>query len=146
LKFVDKLLSSLASGFNFIGDMLYNLVSFLAKPLSYLYFFFDGIFYFLYQLALIVWKIISIFIALLQFFVAIVAGFLRFITTILSPNFNLTPVNYPSTSLMGVNEVMKLLQPTGLLTVVPLICLAFLWVYFIKKMIGLLGGDIKTNA
>lgn len=146
MKFVDFLVSKLVSGFNLLTDMLYNLFSFLAKPLSYVFYFFDGVFYFFYEVALIVWKVISIFIALLQFFVAIVSGFVRFIVTMVSPSFDQTPVHYPSSSQQGLQVVMDVLQPTGLLTVAPLVCLAILWVYFIKKMIGLLGGDIKSNA
>lgn len=140
MKFVDKLLSSLMGGFNFIGDMIYKLITWISKPLTYLFYFLDGIFYFFYQLALIVWKVISIFVALIQFFVSIVAGFFRFIGAMLTIDFSKTPVNYPSASGRGISIVLEVIEPIGLLKVVPLILIAVTWFFFIKKIIGLIGG------
>ena len=146
MKFVDKLLGFLGSGFRFVGDMLYKLMQFLAKPLSYLYYFLDGVFYFIFQLGVIAYKIISIFVALFQFFFAIVAGFLRFIGSMLWIDFSKTPIHYPSTSGQGLQVVVDMLQPTGALTVLPLICIAILWFVFIKMIIGLIGGEVRTDA
>lgn len=146
MKFVDKLLSSLTGGFKFVGDMLYRLISFIVKPLSYLFYFLDGIFYFIFQVGLVIYKVISIFVALFQFFIAIVAGFLRFIGSMLFIDFSKTPINYPSTSQKGVQVVLDLLQPTGLMTVLPIICIALLWFFFVKKIIGLIGGEIRSDA
>lgn len=139
MKFVDALLQLLQSGFNFLGDQLYKLFSFLAKPMSYIYYFFEGIFYFLYQLFNIVVKIVMIFVAMVQLFAALVAGFVRTILSMLTINFNNVP-HYPSSSGQGITAVMTLLGDAGMLTVVPYIVLAILWFYFIKKIIGLIGG------
>lgn len=144
--FVDSLLSMIAKGFNLVGDLIYQLFSFLAKPLTYLYYFLDGIFYFFYQLYLIVVKIIMIFVALLQFFGAIVVGFVRSITGMLSIDFDQTPVNYPDASYEGIQVVLDLVAPMGLMDIVPLILIAIVWAYFVKKYIGLLGGEIINNA
>jgi hypothetical protein len=146
MKFVDKLLSFLGSGLRLVGDMLYKLIQFLAKPLSYLYYFLDGIFYFIFQVGLVIYKIISIFVALFQFFFAIVAGFLRFIGSMLWIDPTKTPIHYPSTSGRGLQVVVELLQPTGLMTVLPLICIALLWFFFVKKVIGLIGGEVRSDA
>lgn len=140
MTFVDSLLTMLSKAFGFIGDMLYSIIQFLAKPLSYIYYFFDGVFYFLYQLFNVVVKVIMIFVALVQFFGSIVLGFLRTVMKMLTVDFSSTPIHYPDSSLQGITVVLDLVRPMGLLTVVPLIILALTWFYFIKKMIGLLGG------
>lgn len=146
MKFVDKLLGLLSNGVNFIGDMLYNLLSLVSKPLSYVYYFFDGVFYFIYQLFAVVVSIIKIFVALVQFFGALVIGFVRTIAGMLSINFSGTPINYPSKTADGMNAVMDVIDPIGLLNVVPLILIAVTWGYFVKKIIGLLGGEIRSDA
>lgn len=146
MKFVDMLLLLLTSGFNFIGDMLGELIKFLAKPLSYIYYFFDGVFYFLYQLFAVIVKVIMIFVALFQFFVAIVAGFMRTLLKMMTINYDATPVNYPSTSMQGIQAVIdEILEPMGVITIVPLILLAMIWFMFAYKIIGLFGGT-KNNA
>lgn len=146
MKFVDRLLSLLSGGFNFVGDMLYKLISFIAKPLSYVYYFFDGVFYFILQVAVIIYKLISIFVALFQFFIAVMAGFLRFIGNMLYIDFSETPIHYPSTSGQGVKVVVDLLGGTGLTTVLPIVAIALLWFFFVKRIIGLIGGEIRSDA
>jgi hypothetical protein len=116
MNFGSSLLKGSQSGFNFIGDMLSQVMNLLAKPLSY------------------------IFVALLQFFVAIVAGFFRVIYSMLTINYDAISNVYPGESYTGIQTVMDLLRPTGMLTVVPYIVLAVIWFAFIKKLIGLIGG------
>jgi hypothetical protein len=48
--------------------------------------------------------------------------------------------------MQGISAVLDQLRPTGLLTVVPLIILAIVWGLFIKKIVGLIGGEIKADA
>lgn len=146
MKFVDKLLSMIGDTARFIGDMIFKLIEFLAKPLSYLWYFLDGIFYFFYQLFLVVAQIIMIFVAILQFFGALVLGFFRTLKSFLVIDFNATPINMPSTSYLGVQEVLKVIDPMGLLSVVPMIATALIWFFFIKKILGLLGGDVVNRA
>jgi hypothetical protein len=143
MKFVDGLFSLLSKGINFLGDMIGKLIEFIAKPLSYVYFFFDGLFYFLYQLFSVIVKIIMIFVAMFQFFVAIVAGFIRTVLAMLTIDFNAKPTHYPSSSFQGIQAVLDVFQPMGILTVVPMIMLAVVWFFFAKRMIGLIGGGAK---
>jgi phage-related protein len=142
MKFVDALLSLVSGGFNFLADLIYKLFSFLAKPLSYVYYFFEGVFYFLFQLFNIVVKVVMIFVGLFQLFIALVAGFVRTIMSMLTINY--TAPHYPSASGQGITAVTDILNASGMLTVVPYIVLAVIWMYFVKRMIGLLGGG--SNA
>jgi hypothetical protein len=144
MKFVDGLFGLISSGINYIGDMIAKLIEFIAKPLSYIFYYFDGVFYFLYQLFLIISKIIMIFVAILQFFASIVVGFMRSILSMLTIDFNATPINYPSSSYQGIQAVLDIFQPMGVLTVVPMIVLAIVWFYFAKRVIGLIGGIINN--
>lgn len=129
----------LSSGFKFVGDMLYRFMTFLAKPLSYLYYFFDGVFYFFLQLFNIVVKIVMIFVALIQLFAALVVGFLRTVFSMLTIDFSAAP-HFPSKSGQGIAAVMDVIGGAGMLTVAPGIVLAVVWFIFIKQIIGLLGG------
>lgn len=138
--FVDKLLGLLSGIAKFLGDMIYAGFKFLERPLALVYYFFDGVFYFVAQVAIVIYKIISLFVALVQLFVALVAGFLRTVGSFVAVDFSKTPISYPSSSRVGVDWVVELLQPTGLLTVLPMIALALLWFFFVKRMIGLIGG------
>jgi hypothetical protein len=144
MKFVDKLLSLIRDSAKFMGDMIYKLYEFLAKPLTYLYYFFDGVFYFFYQLWNVAIKSIMIFVALLQFFIALTMGFVRTIKGMLTVDFNATPINYPSTSYQGIQAVLDVVDPIGILDIVPLIILAVVWFLFVKKILGLLGGEIRA--
>lgn len=146
MTFVNALLSMLSKGFNFLGDMLARLIEFIAKPLSYVFYFFDGVFYFLFQLFNVVVKIIMIFVAMVQFFGAIVVGFVRTIMKMLSIDFNASPPNYPGGSYKGIQAVLDVFQPLGVLTVVPLIILAITWFLFVKQIIGLIGGGARSDA
>lgn len=146
MKFVDKLLSFLKKGFTFIVDAITNLVDFLAKPLSYLFYFLDGVFYFVMKLFEVVVSVVMIFVALFQFLGALVVGLFRTITSWLSVNPNPSDVSFPSVSNRGFQAVIDILYPTGLLTVVPYICIAVVWFGFILKMISLFGGEIYVNV
>lgn len=145
MKFVDVLMSAIAGGMNMLGDMLNRLIQFLQKPFTYLFYFLDGIFYFVYQLFYVVVKIVTLFVALFQFFGALVVGFVRTLGSMLTVNFN-APVNYPGGSRQGMDVVMDLLGKMGVMNVVPLVLLAVIWGFFVKKIIGLLGGEIKSDA
>lgn len=142
MKFVDKLLGLLVDGFKAVIDMIFSFIEFLAKPLSYLLEFFVGIFYFIYKLFEIVVSVVMIFVALFQYFFSIVAGLFRMIKGFLTVTPNANDVSFPSVSNQGFAVVTDLLQPTGIMTVVPLVALAFVWMYFILKIIGLFGGSI----
>lgn len=145
MKFVDKLLGLLKSGFDNVIAFLYSFVQFLAKPLAFLLQFLEGIFYFISVLFQIVVQIIMLFVALFQFLFAIIAGVFRTIKAWLTVNPNSGDVSFPSVSNRGFAVVVDLVQPTGLMTVVPMVALAFLWFYFILKIIGLFGGSVMIT-
>jgi len=146
MKFVDKLLSFLKKGFQFILDGLGNLIDLLKYPLGFLMSLLEGIFYFIAQVFNIVIQIIMLFVALFQYLFSVVKGVFRTITSWLTINPNPNDVSFPSTTSQGFKVLVEQLQPTGMMTVVPLLCLAFLWFYFILKIIGLLGGSIQVRV
>jgi hypothetical protein len=143
---IDFLLNFLGDGFGLIAKSVSGLINLISRPLAYVLSFFEGIFYAIYQLFLIVGKVIMIFVALIQFFGALVAGFMRTIYSLLTIDFYKAPVHYPNVAMQGISAVLDQLRPTGLLTVVPLIILAIVWGLFIKKIVGLIGGEIKADA
>lgn len=145
MKFVDKLLELLKSGFQKIIDGLFAFIEFLAKPLAFLLALLEGIFYFITKLFEIVVQIIMIFVACFQFLFALFAGVFRTIANWLTVNPSAGDVSFPSVSNTGFGTAISILQPTGLLTVVPMVALAFVWFYFILKMIGLFGGQIMIS-
>ncbi len=145
MKFVDKLLSFLKDGFIEIIDALFAFISFLAKPLSYLLAFLEGVFYFFIKFFEVVISVVMIFVSIFQFLGALVVGLFRTITSWLTVSPNASTVSFPSTTQQGLNVITDLVEPIGLLTVVPQVCLAILWLFFIIKMIGLFGGQISIT-
>lgn len=144
MNFVDKLLSLLKDGFDKLIAMLYAIVNFFAKPMAYLLQFLEGIFHFIVKLFEVVVQLIMIFVALFQFLFSIIAGVFRTIKMWLTVQ-PVSDVSFPSMSNRGFAVVIDLLQPTGLMTVVPMVALAFLWFFFIIKIIGLFGGQVMIT-
>lgn len=95
---------------------------------------------------MVVVGIVKLFVGLLQLLGALIAGFTRTIMSFLTVDFNSTPKNVLNETATGIDVVMNLLAPTGVLTVVPYICLAMIWFVFIKQMIGLIGGRVSADA
>lgn len=145
MKFVDKLLTFLKTAIDNIIDALFAFIEFLAKPLSYLLAFLEGVFYFVMQVFEVAVSVVMIFVALFQFILALITGVFRTIGNWLTVNPSVNDVTFPSTTYQGFEVVIDLLQPTGLLTVVPMICLALLWFFFVIKIIGLFGGQIMIT-
>lgn len=146
MTFVNTLMSFLSGAFKVIGNGIQTLLNFLAVPLGWLVSLIEGIWYFLTKLVTIVIKVIDIFIALFQFLGSLALGFLRTIKALLFIDFSRTPVNYPSSTGTGMQLVVdKVLQPVGFLNVIPAVLLALLWLFFVIRVIGLLGGE-RDNA
>lgn len=145
MKFVDKLLGLLVDGFFKVISIIVLLIEIIAKPLSYLLEFLKGIFYFIFKLFEVVVQVVMIFVALFQFLFAIIAGLLRTARSWLTVNPSAGDVSFPSVSNTGFGVVVDLLQPTGIMTVVPMVALAFLWLFFIIRVIGLFGGTIMVT-
>lgn len=131
-----------SSLFHFLRNFLDALTDFFAKPLALLWQFLDGIFYFITQLFVVVVLVIKIFVASFQFLGSLCLGIFRTITSWLNPSFSGVSRFPTSASNEGFATVMDIIAPTGLLTVVPIVATAFLWFYFVLKIIGLFGGDI----
>lgn len=139
---VHTLMNWLASFGAFIADFFGKLLSFLAYPLGFLLSILDGIWYFLTKLFYVVVAVIHIFVSLFQFLGALGLGFLRTIRGFLTVDFSQTPLHYPSWSNNGLQLVYDVLSPTGLMTVVPSVFLAVIWILFILRIFALLGdGD-----
>lgn len=145
MNFIEKILTVIVGLGKLIVDGFKNLFSFLEKPLSYLFYFLDGIFYFFMQLFDIVVKIVMIFVALFQFIAALIMGVFRTLQGLLYPTFH-QPINMPSTTSQGVDVVLDLVDPMGVLDIVPYICVAFVWFYFILKVLALFGGNIVAKG
>lgn len=135
----------IVSGFNNIIDTIFNgfshLIDFIGEPLAYLLSYLKDTIYLFEQLFTVAILIIKIFVAILQFFGAIVAGLIRTISGMLNPSFH-SSMNYPSNSYDGLQIFLNIADNMGLLTIVPGIILAVLWIIFAFKVIGLFGGRI----
>jgi hypothetical protein len=129
-----------------IGNGFNNLLELISKPLSYLFYFLDGIFYFFMKIFDVVIQVIMIFVALFQFIIAIMAGLIRTLQALLTPTFNSADANLPSNTAQGLKVVMDLLDPTGFNTVVPLILIALVWIGFIFKTLALFGGQMIVKG
>lgn len=145
MNFADKIITFLAAIPKYIISGFSTLFELLAKPLSYLFFFLDGIFYFIMQLFDVVVKVVMIFVAMFQFIFAIIAGLFRVLKGLLYPTFD-QPTNLPSTSRSGLNVVLDLVDPIGILDIVPYILVAFVWFFFILKILALLGGNVTAKG
>ncbi|MFH5781818.1 hypothetical protein [Heyndrickxia oleronia] len=145
-KFVDIIIKGFTNVLHFIVSGFQKLIDLLAKPIHYLWYFLDGIFYFVTVLFNIVVKIVMIFVALFQFVFALIVGFLRTIQDFLTPSFNTGQVHFPMESNRGFSVVLDVVGGTGLLTIVPYILLALVWGAFIMKMFALLGGNLTVKG
>ncbi len=155
MNFADKLFSGLSNIIHFLGKLFGGLgdliaksfnafFDFLAKPLGYLMSFLEAIFYFFEKLFDVVVMIVKIFVACFQFIGALVVGLLRTISSWLHVTVS-GSTNFPSASGQGFTAVINQIMPTGVMTVIPLVAIGFLWLFFIIKIIGLFGGEISIN-
>lgn len=142
MTFVDTLMSFLSGAMSFIADGFTKLFHFLAVPLGWIVSLIEGIWYFITCLFQVLVAFIDIFVALFQFLGALSLGFFRTITGLLTIDYSKTPIHYPSETQTGMSVVLdNILAPTGFLTVVPMICLAIVWLLFVIAIFGLLGGE-----
>lgn len=150
MKFIDKIVDGFNKVLQFLGALfkpLFDLISsgfqslmeFLAKPLGWLMYFLEGIFYFFEKVFAVIVLVIKIFTAMFQYLGALIAGVFRFIGHLLSFNISAN-TKFVSSSDSGFATVIDLLQPTGLLTVVPIVATALLWIFFCMKVFSAIGG------
>lgn len=145
MNFIERIMQLFFNLGEFIGNVITALVDFLAKPLAFLLQFLEGIFYFIAVLFQIVVLIISIFVALFQYLFSIVGAFFRTIASwigfVPSSSYAL-----PYASREGFEATMEQVGGTGMLTVIPNVMIAIIWIYFAFKIIGLIGsgrGEVK---
>ena len=139
MNFAEKLFKGLQDIGQFFLDAIESLFEFLAIPLGYILAFFEGVFYFIGQLFTVVIEIIMIFVALFQFLFAIIAGLFRTITMWIG----FTPsdtYSMPSTSQQGLNVFIEQIDILGLYDIVPYIVIAFIWLMFAYKVVGMVGN------
>lgn len=143
MNFADSLLSLIERFARLVVDLFQKFAEFMAAPLAYLLAFLEGIFYFITVLFKIVVNIVMLFVALFQFFFACVAGLFRTLGDWLGFNLaNSTDLSFPSVSNSGFGAVMKAVEPTGVLTIVPLIGIFMVWLGFLFKVFKLFGGEV----
>lgn len=141
---IDFLSSFFSSIFSFFGKFFEGLINILLVPLQLLVSFLEGVFYFIAKLFEVVVLIVRIFVALFQFIFALIAGIVRSIASWLTFSVK-GNISFPSSSEIGFTTVIDILDGTGILTVVPVVATAFVWFYFVLKMIGLFGGQIQIR-
>jgi len=141
LSFLGNIFSNV---FDFFGDVFQKLFDIIAKPLQLLFDLLEAIFFFFLKLFEIGVMIIKIFTAFFQYVYALGQGIFRTISSWSHISVS-KGTSFPSASGQGFNAVIEILQPTGLMTVVPIVATAFLWLFFVIKILGLLGGDISVS-
>lgn len=141
---IDFLGSIFGKVFDFFAKFFEGLINILLVPLQLIVSFLEGVFYFISKLFEVVVLIVRIFVALFQFIFALIAGIVRSITSWLTFSVK-GNISFPSVSESGFSTVIDILDGTGILTVLPIVATAFVWFYFVLKMIGLFGGQIQIR-
>lgn len=139
-KFVDYIFdffswigSLIADGFNALFNLLVSLF-------NGIFVFLDFIFYFFAQALTVIFLTLKIFIALFQYLFVISSMFLRAIFSFIIPHWEPYVMPESEYSNAGLNAFLKFIEPTGLVTVVPLILSCFVWFFFVMKVLKLFGG------
>lgn len=137
----DAILKGLSKFGNAMINGFKSFMEFLTKPLGYLLEFLEGIFYFFACLFKVVVLIVKIFTALLQFFWAVATSVIKTLLMWIG----VVPsgkVYLPHEAQNGFQVVIDKLMPTGIMTTVPLVATAFLWLFFGMKVFSLYGGSM----
>jgi hypothetical protein len=140
----DAILRGLSKFGNAVVNGFKSTMDFLAKPLGYLLEFLGGIFYFFACLFNVLVLIIKIFTALFQFFWATATSVIKTLLMWIG----VTPsgkVYLPHEAQNGFQVVIDKLMPTGIMTTVPMVATAFLWLFFGMKVFSLYGGSMGFN-
>lgn len=139
---------AILNGLSKVGNGLVNgfkaTMEFLSKPLGYLLELLECIFYFFACLFKVVVLIVKIFTALFQFFWATATSVLKTLLMWIG----VVPsgkVYLPHEAQNGFQVVIDKLMPTGVMTTVPMVATAFLWLFFGMKVFSLYGGSMGFN-
>lgn len=144
MNFIETIITLFYNLGEFIGDLFNGFIEFLTIPFALLLSLLEGIFYFIIQFFEVVVLLITLFVSLFQMFFSFVGAFFRTIYAWVgfSPSGS---VNLPSWSRQGFETVLEQIGGTGLLTVIPNVLTAILWILVIYKIIGLVGGKGETK-
>lgn len=145
---VDILISGFQDLMGFLGELLHSFGSFLfdilGAPLQLLLELLMGIFYFFMQFMTVLSLIIRIFTGLFQLFFSYARALFStiFAFTNFSSYGSISPDDQVRT---GMNVFYELLEPYGVMTTLPNVINALLWIFFTLNIIGLIGhrGQIK---
>lgn len=129
---LQKLGDLISTGFNFLLDAL----AFIFAPILLLI---EGIFYFIVKLFDVVVMVVKCFVAFFQMFFVMGNSLVSNVIRMKDWNATTQYTDFPNTTLLGFNEVMKVSSLLGYLNIVPLIASAvFIWFFFLH-IISMLG-------
>lgn len=126
----------LGSLFVGLGNLLSSFFQFLMKPITWIIQFFEGVFYFIYKLGVLLVDALAVFGAFFQLIFAVAAGLTRTVTGFMS--WSGTPLR-SNVGSDGFAIFASTLEPLGLNTVLPMILLAldiFLTAYLVIWLVG----------
>lgn len=139
MNFIEKILESFRQFMWYIRRMMNEFVDFLAKPFAFILSFFEGIFYFIGKFFQVAVEIIQLFVALFQYFFSHAMALMRTLGSFVG--FAPQESYYlPSAARSGFDGAIEQLGLTGLLTTVPNVVIALIWLIFAVKMVALFGG------
>lgn len=139
MKFVDKILQALKNFGEFLGDLFMGLFDLILKPLAFLLEILMAVVYFFGVLLEIVIAVVMLFVAFFQFLFALATGLIRTVASWVG----FTPsgsTNLPSASQQGFDTFLDVIMPTGLVTIIPNVAIALLWLITVIKIVGLFGN------
>lgn len=145
MNFVEKIIDLFFNMGEHLTTLFTSLVEFLTMPFALLLQLLQGIFYFINVLFQILIMIVRIFVALFQFFFRIVSSL--FITIGNMVGFAPTgELNLNDATRLGFDTALEQIGGTGLLTVVPNVLIAIMWLWFAYKVIGKFSENGSDNS
>lgn len=135
MNFIEKIIQLFFNMGEHLTGIFSSFINFLTAPLALLLQFLQGIFYFINVLFQILISVIKIFVALFQLFFSIVGALFKSIGNMIG----FAPVgemNLNYATRLGFDTALDQIGGTGLLTVVPNVLIAIMWLYFSYKVIG----------
>lgn len=146
MNFIENIMDLFFNLGEHLSTLFNGFVEFLTLPFALLLSLLQGIFHFINSVFQIIILSVSIFVALFQFFFSIVGALMRTVGNMVgfAPSGS---VNMNYATQLGFETALEQIGGTGLLTVVPNVLIAVIWLLFAYKVIGLLGDDkgkVKT--
>lgn len=135
MNFIEKIIDLFFNMGEHLTTLFTSLVEFLTMPFALLLQLLEGIFYFINVLFQILIMIVRIFVALFQFFFKVVSALFISIGNMIgfAPTGEMN-LNYATR--LGFDTALDQIGGTGLLTVVPNVLIAIMWLWFGYKVIG----------